>query len=145
MPEIDRLKGPTASLPLIAPPGVLCGPIIPTLIRLALPTMVVLVVQNLVGVAETYFVSSLGTAALAGVALVFPVLILMQMMSNGGVGSDVASAVARALGANRQTDAEALVWHTIVLPCGFGLVFTVAAIAGAPFLYRAMGGTGHRL
>jgi hypothetical protein len=43
MPEIDRLKGPTASLPLIAPPGVLCGPIIPTLIRLALPTMVVLV------------------------------------------------------------------------------------------------------
>jgi Na+-driven multidrug efflux pump len=47
-----------------------------------LPTIVVLVVQTLVGVAETYFVSFLGTDALAGVALVFPVLMLMQMMSN---------------------------------------------------------------
>jgi hypothetical protein len=38
----------------------------------------------------------------AGVALVFPVLMLMQMMSNGGIGGGVSSAVARALGANRQ-------------------------------------------
>jgi len=37
-----------------------------------LPTLVVLVVQTLVGVVETYFVSFLGTEALAGVALVFP-------------------------------------------------------------------------
>ena len=43
-----------------APPGILTGPIIPTMLRLALPTIVVLVVQTLVGVAETYFVSFLG-------------------------------------------------------------------------------------
>jgi Na+-driven multidrug efflux pump len=57
------------------------------MLRLALPTIVVLVVQTLVGVTETYFVSFLGTEALAGVALVFPVLMLVQMMSNDeGVG-----------------------------------------------------------
>jgi Na+-driven multidrug efflux pump len=89
------------------PPGVLAGPIVPTMLRLALPTIVVLVVQTLVGVAETYFVSFLGTEALAGVALVFPALMLMQMMSNGGIGGGVSSAVARALGANRGDDAQA--------------------------------------
>jgi len=68
------------------------------MLRLALPTIIVLVVQTLVGVAETYFVSFLGTAALAGVALVFPVLMLMQMMSYGAIGGGVSSAVARALG-----------------------------------------------
>jgi len=57
--------------------AMLVGPILPTMLRLAFPTIVVLVVQTFVGVAETYFVSFLGTDALAGVALVFPVLMLM--------------------------------------------------------------------
>ena len=70
------------------------GPILPTMLRFALPTLVVLVAQTLVGVVETFYVSFLGTEALAGVALVFPVLMLMQMMSNGGVGGGVASAIA---------------------------------------------------
>lgn len=67
----------------------LTGPILPTLFGLAGPTLVVLLVQTGVGVAETYFVSNLGTAALAGVTLVFPALMLMQMMSNGGIGGGV--------------------------------------------------------
>jgi len=52
-----------------------------------------------VNIAEAYYVGYLGTDALAGVALVFPVFMLMTMMSNGGLGSGVASAVARATGA----------------------------------------------
>jgi putative MATE family efflux protein len=115
------------------------------MLRLALPTVAVLVVQTLVGVAETYFVSFLGTDALAGAALVFPILMLMQIMSNGGIGGGVSSAVARALGANRQADAEALIWHAVVLACAFGVVFMIAAILGGPALYRAMGGAGPTL
>ncbi|WP_212304093.1 MATE family efflux transporter [Agrobacterium tumefaciens] len=127
------------------PRGILHGPITPTLFRLALPTVVVLVVQTFVGVAETYFVSFLGTEALAGVTLVFPVLMLMQMMSNGGIGGGVSSAVARALGANRHADADGLVWHSIVLATVFGAIFSVAAIFLGPVLYRSMGGTGETL
>jgi putative MATE family efflux protein len=127
------------------PPGVLSGPIAPTMFRLALPTIVVLVVQTLVGVAETYFVSFLGTDALAGVALAFPVVMLMQMMSNGGIGGGVSSAVARALGANRRADADAILWHAIVLAGVFGIVFTLAALLGGSILYRAMGGSGEAL
>src|SRR5207245_1887071 len=83
--------------------------------------------------------------ALAGVTLVFPVLMLMQMMSNGGIGGGVASAVARALGANRHADADALVLHSIVIACVFGIAFTTAAFLGGPMLYRSMGGTGATL
>ncbi len=119
---------------------ILAGPIMPALIGLAAPTVVVLVVQALVGVVETYFVSFLGTDALGGVALVFPVLMLMQMMSNGGVGGGVSSAVARASGAGRHDDAEAIVWHAVVLAVAFGLLFTVALLVGAPVLYRTIGG-----
>lgn len=43
------------------------------MLRLALPTLAVLVVQTFVGVMETYFVSSLGANVLAGVSVVFPV------------------------------------------------------------------------
>ncbi|WP_105383457.1 MATE family efflux transporter [Neorhizobium alkalisoli] len=128
-----------------APPGVLDGPITPALLRLALPTVVVLVVQTLVGVAETYFISFLGTEALAGATLVFPVLMLMQMMSNGGIGGGVSSAIARALGANRHADANGLVWHSIILAIAFGAIFSVAAFLFGPILYQSMGGTGATL
>jgi putative MATE family efflux protein len=142
MADVSRQQSPVTSAPRKAPLDVLAGPIIPTMLRLALPTTVVLVVQTLVGVAETYFVSFLGTDALAGVTLVFPVLMLMQMMSNGGIGGGVASAVARALGADRYADADALIWHSFVLACIFGAVFTAAPLLGGSILYRSMGGTG---
>ena len=62
------------------------GPIVGTLLRLATPNVLVLFVQASVGLIETYFVAKLGTDALAGVALVFPVPMLMQMMSAGAMG-----------------------------------------------------------
>jgi putative MATE family efflux protein len=121
------------------------GPILPTMIALALPTVAVLVVQTFVGVAETYFVSFLGTDALAGVALVFPVLMLMQMMSNGGIGGGVAAAVARALGAGRRADADALAFHALVLALAFGLAFTLGERLGGHLLFGALGGEGPAL
>lgn len=123
----------------------LTGPIVATMLRLAAPTIVVLVAQALVGVAETYFVSFLGTEALAGVALVFPVFMLMQTMSNGGVGGGVASAVARALGAGRKADADALLLHALVIAVAFGFIFTAGEFLGGPALYRALGGNGDAL
>lgn len=146
MTALPRQEDPPAPAPVYkVPPGVLDGPVAPTMLRLAVPTTLVLVVQTLVGVAETYFVGFLGTEALAGVALVFPVLMLMQMMANGGIGGGVSSAIARALGAKRREDAEALIWHAVVLAGAFGILFTAAAFLAGPMLYRAMGGTGPAL
>jgi putative MATE family efflux protein len=125
--------------------AMLQGAILPTLFRLAWPTVTVLVVQTFVGIAETYYVSYLGTEALAGVTLVFPVLMLMAMMSNGGIGGGVSSAIARAIGAGRRADADALVLHSLVISIVLGLVFTGGALLLGPALYRALGGGGRAL
>src|SRR5262252_6011145 len=106
-------------------------PIASTLVRIAWPVLVVLALQTLVGLAETYFVSFLGTAAVAGVALVFPLFMLMTMMSNGGIGGGVSAAIARAIGGARTRDANALLLHAVVLAVVFGALFTASAwIAG---------------
>ena len=53
--------------------AMLAGSIVPTLMRLALPTITVLIAQTMVGIAETYYVGFLGTDALVGVSVVFPI------------------------------------------------------------------------
>ena len=98
------------------------APIASTLVRLAAPNMLVMLAQATVGLIETYFVGWLGTDALAGVALVFPLVMLMQMMSAGAMGGGISSAVARALGAGRGADADALALHALVIALIFGLV-----------------------
>jgi putative MATE family efflux protein len=121
------------------------GPIVNTLLRLAAPNVLVMFVQASVGLIETYFVAKLGTDALAGVALVFPVLMLMQMMSAGAMGGGISSAIARALGAGRRADADALAVHALGIAVGFGLLFMLAVLGGGRWLYRAMGGSGASL
>src|SRR5437879_3069035 len=121
------------------------GPIVSTLLRLATPNVLVMFVQASVGLIETYFVARLGTDALAGVTLVFPVLMLMQMMSAGAMGGGISSAIARALGAGRRADADALVLHSLAIAVSFGLVFMLGVLGGGRWLYGAMGGRGASL
>jgi putative MATE family efflux protein len=125
--------------------ALLDGPIAATLVRLAAPNVVVMIVQASVGLIETYFIGWLGTDALAGVALVFPPLMLMQMMSAGAMGGGISSAVARALGGGRRADADALAVHALAIAVAFGLVFMVGMLSGGRWIYSAMGGTGASL
>jgi putative MATE family efflux protein len=117
------------------------APIPGTLLRLAAPNVVVITVQAAINVLEAVYVGWLGRDALAGIALVFPLVMLMQTMSAGGMGVGIASAIARALGAGRRRDADALVVHALVIALVFGAAFTAGMLWGGPRLYRAMGGT----
>lgn len=121
------------------------APIARTLLRLGAPNVLVMLAQAAVGLIETYFVGKLGTDALAGMALVFPIVMLMQMTSAGAMGGGIASAIARALGAQRRADADALVSHSILIAVAFGLLFMAAVLVGGHWLYGGMGGTGRAL
>ena len=121
------------------------GPIAKTLLRLAAPNVLVMFVQASIGLIEAYFVGKLGTHALAGVALAFPALMLMQMMSSGAMGGGISSAIARALGARRGNDADALALHALVIGLAFGLTFMVPMLVFGRPLYTAMGGRGAAL
>ena len=54
------------------------GRIVPMLLRMAWPNILVMVAQSASGLIETWFVSRLGTDALAGMALVFPIVLLRR-------------------------------------------------------------------
>lgn len=125
--------------------AILAGPVLPVLFALALPNLAVLVIQTLVGLMETYFVSSLGPDAMAGVSVVFPVLMLMQMMANGGIGSGLSAAIARATGAGRPQQADALLWHGVLVALIFGSVCAIALVAAGSVLYQTMGLSGPAL
>ena len=121
------------------------APIAPTLLRLGAPNVLVMLAQAGVGLIETYFVGKLGTDALAGMARVFPAVMLMQMTLAGAMGGGIASTIARALGARRRNDADALVLHALLIAAVFALDFMVTVVAGGRWLYTRMGGSGGAL
>jgi len=121
------------------------APIVATLLRLAFPNVLVMLAQTATGLIETWFVSRLGTDALAGMALVFPGVMLMQMISAGAMGGGISSAIARALGAARREEADALVLHAIVINVAIGALFSIVMLAFGRPIYRALGGEGGAL
>jgi putative MATE family efflux protein len=123
----------------------LSAPITPMLLGLAWPNMLVMLAQTATGLIETWFISRLGTDALAGMALVFPCVMLMQMISAGAMGGGISSAIARALGAKRRDDADALVLHAVVINVAIGAFFSVVMLAFGRPIYRALGGEGAEL
>jgi Na+-driven multidrug efflux pump len=125
--------------------ALLQAPILSTLLRMAWPNILVMLAQASTGLIETWWVSRLGTDALAGMALVFPGVMLMQMISGGAMGGGISSAIARALGGRRQADADALVLHALVINVALGAVFSATVLAAGPWLYRALGGSGGSL
>jgi putative MATE family efflux protein len=125
--------------------SLLGAPIVATLLRLAWPNMLVMLAQASTGLIETWWVSRLGTDALAGMALVFPVVMLMQMVSAGSMGGGISSAVARALGARRRSEADALVLHALVINAGLGAIFSSIMLLFGRSIYGALGGTGGEL
>lgn len=121
------------------------GAIVPTLLRLAWPNILIMLIQASTGLIETWWVSRLGTDALAGMALVFPVFMMMQMLSGGAMGGGISSAIARSLGAGRQDSANALVMHAILINFALGVMFAVLVIGFGRPLYTALGGEGGSL
>jgi len=121
------------------------GPIVPTLLHLAWPNMLVMLAQSSTSLVEAWWLSRLGVEALTGMALVFPVFLMMTMLSAGAVGGAVASAVARALGAGRREEADALALHGVLLNAVLGLATAAPFLLAGRTIYRAMGGEGASL
>lgn len=120
--------------------GLLEAPLLPMLLRLAAPNILLMLAQSATGLIETYFVGKLGTDALAGVSIVFPGVMLMQMISAGAMGGGISSSIARALGSGRRDDASSLVWHALVINGVLGLICTVGMLTFGGALYSALGG-----
>ncbi|HEX7789986.1 MAG TPA: MATE family efflux transporter [Afipia sp.] len=138
----------TPPLPSVGGPRknpLLDGPILSTLLKLAAPNVVALTAGTCVAIAETSYIGRLGVEPLAAMALVFPFVILMMTMSGGAMGGGVASAIARALGADDAERASALAVHALMIGVCFGLTFMIGMLIFGPYLFAALGGRGRVL
>jgi putative MATE family efflux protein len=133
------LDAPAVGAPLNS---LVTSPILPTLLRLALPNTVAMFGSTLVAVAETSYIGRLGIEPLAAIALVFPFAMLTQMMSAGAMGGGVSSAVSRALGAGDHDRAASLALHAAIIGVGGGLFFTVMMLLFGRRYFAVLGGQG---
>ena len=140
------IDAPIGAAPVNVPVNsLLTSPILPTLLRLALPNTVAMVGTTLVAVAETSYIGRLGTEPLAGIALVFPFAMLTQMMSAGAMGGGVSSAISRALGAGNRDRAATLALHAAIIGACGGLFFTVTMLLFGRQFFMLLGGRGEVL
>ena len=132
------LTPPAAAAPAVNP--LLTAPLLPTLLRFALPNMVAMLAGAMAAIAETSYVGSFGVASLAGMALVFPMVMLNMMLSGGAMGGGVSSAASVAtvwlwMKGLAQVPAPQAGVFTVMLPI-------TAAAVGVLFLGEPFG-SGH--
>src|SRR6478609_5594972 len=140
------IDAPLDATPLRVPANsLLTSPILPTLLKLALPNTVAMFGSTLVAVAETSYIGRLGTEPLAAIALVFPFAMLTQMMSAGAMGGGVSSAISRALGAGKRDRAATLALHAAMIGACGGIFFTVVMLLFGRQFFSLLGGRGHVL
>ena len=119
----------------------LSAPPLGLLIALATPNSVAFFIQSFVSMTEVWVIGTLGAAPLAAIALIFPLLMLMQTLPSGALGGAVASSIARALGAGNTERAERLIWHALVIAAaGAALILGLFTAGGLSFL-RFLGGS----
>ncbi|MBL0149138.1 MAG: MATE family efflux transporter [Ideonella sp.] len=128
-----------------APDPLLNAPLLPMLLRFALPNMLAMLATALAAIAETSYVGSFGVPSLAGMALVFPLVMLQMMLSAGAMGGGVSSAVSRAFGAGDAARANALAVHALWIGLGAGLLYMALMLTLGPTLFAALGGRGEAL
>lgn len=124
---------------------ILEGPIVPTLARLAAPNVIAMFMTAATSIAEGFYAGLLGVSALAGLTLVFPFVMLTQMLAAGSVGGAVSSAVARALGADNVHRAERLMLHVVVIAAAAAAIMALLIALCGPALFALLGGSGDAL
>ena len=113
-----------------------------TLVRLAVPNLAASLVQSMMIIVEGWYAGSLGSVALAAVALVFPMFMATMMLSAGAMGGAVAGAMARAMGSGDMERANAVLRVAILISLGIGTLKAVLVLTFGPMLFAAMGGDG---
>jgi Na+-driven multidrug efflux pump len=124
---------------------ILEAPVLPLLLSLAAPNIGEAAARITFLTADALFVSWLGSDALAGVAVVFPLFLILQTATASGFGSGVSSAIGRALGAGDHSQAASLAGVAVAIALIGAALTTALLLIGGPVLYGAMGLAGRPL
>ena len=114
---------------------------IPKLVTsLAVPTIISMMITSIYNMADTFFVSKLGTSATGAVGVVFSLMAIIQAVGFMlGMGSG--STCSRLLGQRKEKEADTVGSSALFAAVSFGLILTVGGLLGLDLLMRLLGAT----
>ena len=115
-------------------------PIPKVITKMAIPTIVAFLINAIYSLADTYFVSSLGTNATAAVS-VNASLDQLIMMTSSLLAVGANSFIARLLGQNNEKKASQVLSTAFYLAMGIGLVFMILGITFMEPMVNLLGAT----
>jgi len=121
--------------------NILNGKVLPTLMNLSAPIVVAMTCQTAFNAIDTYFVSRLGSEALAAMSLTFPFFIFLIAFGIG-ISIGTSSLIARTIGAGNTEQTHSAAKNAILLAVAAGVLFTLIGILAARPLVSFMGATG---
>lgn len=118
--------------------GLLSAPIGRVLLNMSLPNMIGIMTILGFSLADTFFISQLGTEALAAISFTFPVTLIISSIAIG-IGAGVSTNLGRLIGSGHAPQAKAFLhdalWLTVILTAALSLL---GATYIAP-LFRLLG------
>ncbi|HWQ77091.1 MAG TPA: MATE family efflux transporter [Syntrophomonas sp.] len=95
---------------------------------LSLPAMGGMVISSLFALIDTFFVSRLGSSALAALTFCIPIEVLLTS-TGAATGVGITSLLSRTLGKNNYAEADNIAWHGLIIAVIYGGFFSWLGLA----------------
>lgn len=115
-------------------------PVRKLILSMCLPTIVSMMVSSFYNMADTYFVSQLGTSASAAVGVVFSLQAIIQAIGFG-FGMGASSFISRLLGAKQDDMADRVAITSLCSAAFVALIIAVIGLSDTDWLMRILGAT----
>lgn len=130
--------GPPASPAFDRSRALLEGPIVPSLLKLAVPIVLATILQSAYQLTDAWWVGRLGGAAVAAVSVSFPVIFLIISIG-AGLGIAGSTLVAQYVGARNEKMVNHVAAQTLLMVAVTSMLLGAIGYAIAPGLLRLMG------
>ena len=116
------------------------APVENLVLGLAIPSMVINLISAFYNMADTYFVSSLGTSQIAAIGIAYPLMAIIQAMGSF-FGQGSGNYISRALGAQDTENASRMAATGLISSFSFMTIIAVIGLAGLEPLVEILGTT----
>ena len=118
----------------------LCDPVSRVIPKLAVPTIISMLITNIYNMADTFFVSQIGTSASGAVGVIFSAMAIIQAVSFM-IGMGAGTHVSQALGAGNREKADAYASTSFFTAFIAGVILAFFSLTNIDAVVRFLGST----
>ena len=118
----------------------LCDPVSSVIPKMAVPTIISMLITNIYNMADTFFVSQIGTSASGAVGVIFSAMAIIQAISFM-IGMGSGTHVSQALGAGNKKKADTYASTAFFTAFIAGIILAFFSLTHIDFIVRFLGST----